>query len=299
MPQKETQKETKATLLDLRQKKTNIINQTSKNDEISSFENVLENIKSIESFKDAKIGLNYLTEKERNMLEKNYEIKFNTIKKKKRKSINNKEKENENSTQETIEIRIKKENNNEINEENNSNKGKQKVHDGNCPDNMMQRVKNCIIRNLYKFSEKYINEYKNNKEKPIKLKKIEYKGFNNNLNKEDNLIMLKSSLKQILSSKSDYNESIINGILKEEANNEKIINFLNMSFNEWIDIFIHKKKNKDNFEFNGFISSLIKIKSNPEIKEDYLTRFIFYLYHYRKWFENRQDREKRKKKYKE
>ena len=85
--------------------------------------------------------------------------------------------------------------------------------------------------------------------------------------------------------------------LKEEANNEKIINFLNMSFNEWIDIFIHKKKNKDNFEFNGFISSLIKIKSNPEIKEDYLTRFIFYLYHYRKWFENRQDREKRKKKY--
>jgi hypothetical protein len=108
LPQKETQKETKATLLDLRQKKTNIINQTSKNDEISSFENVLENIKSIESFKDAKIGLNYLTEKERNMLEKNYEIKFNTIKKKKRKSINNKEKENENSTQETIEIRIKK-----------------------------------------------------------------------------------------------------------------------------------------------------------------------------------------------
>lgn len=86
MPQKETQKETKATLLDLRQKKSNIINQTSKNDEISSFENVLENIKSIESFKDAKIGLNYLTEKERNMLEKNYEIKFNTIKKKKRKS---------------------------------------------------------------------------------------------------------------------------------------------------------------------------------------------------------------------
>lgn len=83
MPQKETQKETKATLLDLRQKKTNIINQTSKNDEISSFENVLENIKSIESFKDAKIGLNYLTEKERNMLEKI--MKLNLIQSKRKK----------------------------------------------------------------------------------------------------------------------------------------------------------------------------------------------------------------------
>ena len=180
------------------------------------------------------------------------------------------------------------------------------VHGKYSPDNIIQKVKNKFIKNLFEYSLNYFNKYKLNIKKDIILQKIEYKGFNDDLNKDCNLQLLDTRLSTILSSKnsskcksiinSDYNGNIIAKILEEETSNEIIMKFLNMTFKDWINIFTRKKKIEHDIEFDGLRLTFEEIMNKYKDENDYLTRFVFYLYNYNRWFQNKKGRKERKAK---
>ena len=70
--------------------------------------------------------------------------------------------------------------------------------------------------------------------------------------------------------------------------------FLNLNFNDWIYIFTRKKKIEHDIEFDGLQLALKEIIYDNKDEDDYLTRFVFYLYNYKKWFQNKKGRKKRK-----
>ena len=168
--EKETQKETKekSTSLDIERKIHNETNKNSEKDKIYSINDIKDCIKSDESFKPIIDRINpiYLTQKEKEML-----VKFSV------------EKENKSKSEE---------------EKSNSNQ-KVKIARKNFPDNIIQKAKNKTIKYLFIYSQIYFNRYKLNIKKDIKLQKIEYKGFNDDLNKDINLQMLNTPLSTILS----------------------------------------------------------------------------------------------------
>ena len=112
--------------------------------------------------------------------------------------------------------------------------------------------------------------------------------------------MLNSSLKEILSYETsskygqgiqNHNKNVIDDILKKEANNEKIKTLLEMKLNKWIDeIFLFKENSGDNNKFKGLESTLLYIIKKFPNDNDYLTRFLFYLYNFSNWFENKKGR---------
>ena len=197
---------------------------------------------------------------------------------------------------------VEKENESKSEEEKSNSNQKVKIARKNFPDNIIQKAKNKTIKYLFIYSQIYFNRYKLNIKKDIKLQKIEYKGFNDDLNKDINLQMLNTPLSTILSytnrskCKSNinpaHNKKLIAEILEKEANNEKIMKFLNMNFNDWIYIFTRKKKIEHDIEFEGLRLALEEIMKKNE--DDYLTRFVFYLYNYNRWFQNKKGRKKRK-----
>jgi hypothetical protein len=65
-----------------------------------------------------------------------------------------------------------------------------------------------------------------------------------------------------------------------------------MTFKDWSDIFTRKKKIEHDIEFEGLRLALEEIMKKNE--DDYLTRFVFYLYNYNRWFQNKKGRKKRK-----
>ena len=88
----------------------------------------------------------------------------------------------------------------------------------------------------------------------------------------------------------DYNKNIINKIIQNEDSSEKLMNLLNMTFNEWIDIFTYKIENDYNKEYNLLQSALDKINQKNNNDKEYLLKFIFYLYNYKRWFESKKGR---------
>ena len=93
------------------------------------------------------------------------------------------------------------------------------------------------------------------------MQNLNYKDYINNLKKDNNVKILNKPLKEILSfnittrCKSninpDYNQKNISIIFEQEISNEKINKFLEMTFNEWINIFTLKKNIQGDFEFIG------------------------------------------------
>jgi hypothetical protein len=249
----------------------------------------------------------YLTQKEKEMLKKFNVDKKNKSKSKKDKSLEiKKEQKRKNKNEKSLEMKKGRKMKNreitqDINEKNNSNEKVQNVHGKYSSDNIIQKLKNIFINNLLKYSSVYFNKYKLNIEEKIRLKKIEYNGFNNNLNKDINIRLLDSPLSTILSYKNsskcksnknfDHNEKIIAKIFEKEANNAIIMKFLNMTFNDWINIFTHKKNIEHDIEFNGL---QLEIMNENKDEDDYLTRFVFYLYNFKNWFQNKKGRKKRK-----
>ena len=65
-----------------------------------------------------------------------------------------------------------------------------------------------------------------------------------------------------------------------------------MTFGEWIDIFTFKKKIDDDFEFNGLNDVLIDLYYKED--NEYFSRFIFYLFNYKNWFNYKKARKKKK-----
>ena len=119
------------------------------------------------------------------------------------------------------------------------------------------------------------------------------------LKKDSELELLKMKLKDItskdISSKykykgKDWNAKIIEQIMKDEKADKKLWNLLNMTFNEWIDIFTYKKESEYNKEINLLQTALFKLNKNNQNNKEYLSKFIFYLYNYKRWFESKKGR---------
>ena len=81
-------------------------------------------------------------------------------------------------------------------------------------------------------------------------------------------------------------------ILEEEKDNQKLKFLLNMTFDEWIDIFTFKKKVDDDLEFNGLQDVLEDLYD--KVDDEYFSRFIFYLFNYKNWFHNKKARKPKK-----
>ena len=65
-----------------------------------------------------------------------------------------------------------------------------------------------------------------------------------------------------------------------------------MTFGEWIDIFTLKNKLNNNFEFYGLQNALSNIEETNS--DEYFSRFIFYLFNYKRWFYNKKGRHRKR-----
>ena len=121
------------------------------------------------------------------------------------------------------------------------------------------------------------------------------------IKKDSDLELLNMKLKDLVSkdisskyksklNEKDYNKNIINKIIQNEDSSEKLMNLLNMTFNEWIDIFTYKIENDYNKEYNLLQAALDKINQKNNNDKEYLLKFIFYLYNYKRWFESKKGR---------
>ena len=165
-------------------------------------------------------------------------------------------------------------------------------HNKDSSDNIARKIKVYIFKVLIEYCK--INVSKD-------LLGLDYE-YISNLKKDINVKMLDSSLKEILSldTSSKYgkdnrenNKKIISAILEKESNNEKVKALLDMKFNDWIDnILLFKENTKDTDKFNGLESILSDLISKLQFPRDnyYLTRFLFYLFNFRSWFENKKGR---------
>ena len=108
------------------------------------------------------------------------------------------------------------------------------------------------------------------------------------------LISLNISEKYRSNKNKDANKETIESILQQENEESPIIKILNMTFEEWINIFTLKKNCDYYFEYNGLQSVLEKISGIEE--NNYFSRFVFYLYNYKRWFLNKRGRSGKEKK---
>ena len=165
-------------------------------------------------------------------------------------------------------------------------------HNKDSSDNIARKIKVYIFKVLIEYCKINVSKY---------LLGLDYE-YISNLKKDINVKMLDSSLKEILSldTSSKYgkdnrenNKKIISAILEKESNNEKVKALLDMKFNDWIDnILLFKENTKDTDKFNGLESILSDLISKLKFPRDnyYLTRFLFYLFNFRSWFENKKGR---------
>ena len=90
----------------------------------------------------------------------------------------------------------------------------------------------------------------------------------------------------------NFNENLIKRILEKEKENTKIINFLNMTLNDLIDILLFKKTFNDCIKFKGFLKGLQTIADESD--EEYFSKFILFSYNFKIWFFNKKGRSGKK-----
>ena len=209
-------------------------------------------------------------------------------------------------------------------------------HNKYSPDNIMKKIKSKILKKLVEFVNTILNSFLN-KEKIISYTKIMNSHNKNTGQKKDNLIKyldyqiinetskernleyLKMPIKDIVSKNiygkysilsQDSNKIIIDEIYKNEKDNE-IINFVfNLTFRDWLDIFIYKKELKDiknignlnnevieeiNSKFEHIYKSFIKDIYKLSKESHYFSCFIIILYNFERWFFIKKSRQKREK----
>ena len=232
-----------------------------------------------------KFDVNYITKKD---LENVSVFKSKVKQIRNKKSENNKEEKNLGNKKKLLGRKKKKDG---------IEKGK---HNKYSPDNIIKKIKTIFFKyiiiyiNLIK--EKHAQNYKEN----FEFKKLSYENYINNLKKDKEILLLNKPLKDFvsleISSKHglnfDFNRQKMEKILEEEKDNQKLKSILNMTFDEWIDIFTFKKKVDNDFEFNGLHGCLESISNESD--EEYYSRFVFYLYNYKNWFKNKKGRNEKK-----
>lgn len=164
-------------------------------------------------------------------------------------------------------------------------------------DNIIKKCKSIFFTNLVEFVNKF------NEGNKFKFYKLSYKDNVNNIKKDDEIIKLEMTLKEILSQKitqlkkkeNEYaNKKIIDILEKESKDNtiNPIIKLLDMTFEEWINVFT--LKNHFDFKFDGLQKTFEKILEKNNVDDKYFSRLVFYLYNYKKYFENKKGRNSKK-----
>lgn len=185
-------------------------------------------------------------------------------------------------------------------------------HNKYAPDNIIKKIKARLLDYLIQFVNKMIIKKAEYNEGYKLLKKLNYKQYVDNMDKNSNLNSMQSLVKEILCSDistkyskypNDWNKIIIDSLL---VKNDKIIMFaLNITYNEWINIFLSKKSvmdfglnEKECEEFEGYLPKVNDLLEKiQEISDDnYFSHFVFYLYNFERWFYNKKGRKKKVKK---
>ena len=175
-------------------------------------------------------------------------------------------------------------------------------HDKNAPDNIIKKCKRIFFKYIIIFINSLIKTYKTNHQENYEFKNLSYENYVNNLKKDKEIILLNMPLKDLVSldvsnkyaSNASFNKEKMEKILEEEKDNTIINSILNMTFGEWIDVFTFKNEINYYLEFNELQDVLIDLY-NKEDKE-YFSRFIFYLFNYKNWFQNKKPRKPKKRK---
>ena len=170
-------------------------------------------------------------------------------------------------------------------------------HTRNDVDNIMKKCKNTLFHNVIEYVALIVNSLKSDQKEEFLLLNLSYE-YIDILKKDNELALFKMKLKDLvsldISSKysliedKEFNKKNINKILKEERDNEVLINLLNMRFGDWIDVFTLKKKIEIEPKFKGLEKALKEISDKND--EEYFSRFIFFLFNYKNYFQNKKGR---------
>ena len=170
-------------------------------------------------------------------------------------------------------------------------------HTRNDVDNIMKKCKNTLFHNVIEYVALVVNSLKSDKKEEFLLLNLSYE-YIDILKKDNELALFNMKLKELvsldISSKysliedKEFNKKNINKILKEERDNEVLINLLNMRFGDRIDVFTLKKKIEIEPKFKGLEKALKEISDKND--EEYFSRFIFFLFNYKNYFQNKKGR---------
>ena len=202
------------------------------------------------------------------------------------------ENKNKDESNETIKIGRKKKSDGSI-----------RFHNKYSLDNLFNKAKNMINKSLIEFINILINkiytkekikrmflelniEKKKSNSKLIKVIKDNQYNFIKDKKKSSDILKLFSlTIKEYLCNEistkytnlpSDYNEKVIKWILKDDKNKE-ISDFIfnKLKIEDWVDIFLYRKKLKDYFAFNSINQNSQKIIKENIIGIDYYFQEIY------------------------
>lgn len=145
------------------------------------------------------------------------------------------------------------------------------------------------------------SEYEENNKVDL-IKYIDYKFFIDKMKKESNIKFLNMTIKDFLSNKiskkfktikEDSNSKIIEDYLLK-LNNEILSFIFNIKLGDWLDVFLYKKEFEDLEKMNEKQIEIImnsfqrvdKLLINIIKRDDadYVSRFIYYMYNFERWF---------------
>ena len=173
------------------------------------------------------------------------------------------------------------------------------IHTKLDPDNIIKKIKALFFKLCIDYINAFINKYKKN---DVKLLYLDYKQYVNRIKKDFDLGLLNMKVEDFASldisekycskTNKEFNKNIIKDILEKERDNTIIINFLrNMTLNDLIDILLFKNSFNDCIEFDGFLEDLQTIADESD--EKYFSKFILFIYNYKRWFLNKKGRNKK------
>ena len=171
----------------------------------------------------------------------------------------------------------------------------------NSSDNIIKKCKGIFFNYIIIYVNLIIKKYALNLQKNFELLNLSYESYVNNLKKENEINLLNMSLKDFVSLdissrygfNLDFNQQKMKKILNDEQDNVILNSLLNMTFSQWIDVFTNKIENSFDFEFNGLQNVLNNLYNNED--DEYFSRFIFYLFNYQNWFQNKKGRKPKRK----
>ena len=179
-------------------------------------------------------------------------------------------------------------------------------HDKNAPDNIIKKCKRIFFENAIIYINFIIKIFGLNQQKDFEFKKLDYKKNVDTLKKDEEMKLFNMPLKDVVSleisskysltNDKDTNKQKMKNLLEYEKDNKELIYLLNMKFGDWIDVFTFQKEINFNSKFNGIENILKSLYKNErdDYFSNYFSRFIFYLFNYKNWFQNKKGRKPKK-----